>query len=72
MSGHDKLPYWFAADKAPGQFSRRHQTDKANTAARERYQSEHGPAARRRRAAERLACTLGRYHRDHVCTGGGS
>lgn len=55
MTAPSPLPRWFAEDKAPGQFSRRHHTDEAHIASRERYQSERGPAARRRRAAERLA-----------------
>lgn len=47
------LPRWFTAEKPAGQFSRRHQTIAANEAARERYKAQRGPAARRRRAAER-------------------
>jgi hypothetical protein len=48
------LPRWFTAEKPAGQFSRRHHTDEAHVAARERYRYERGPAARRRRAQERL------------------
>jgi hypothetical protein len=41
--------------KKDGWFSWRHRTREAHDAARERYLSEHGPAARRRKAAEREA-----------------
>ena len=41
--------------KTPGWFSWRHKTRDAHDEARERYLSLHGPAARRRRAAERSA-----------------
>lgn len=41
--------------KTPGWFSWRHRTPDAHSAARARYLSLHGPAARRRRAAERGA-----------------
>lgn len=40
--------------KPKGWWSRRHKTREAQDAARERYQSEHGPDARKRKAAERL------------------
>lgn len=36
-----------------GWFSRRHETDAANRDARLAYQREHGPSARKRKAAER-------------------
>jgi hypothetical protein len=49
------LPRWFTAEKPPGWHSRRHRTDAEHVAARERYQAEHGPAARRRKAQERLS-----------------
>lgn len=39
--------------KPKGWHSRRHQSDAENKQARERYQAEHGPVARRRRATER-------------------
>jgi len=42
-------------EKMPGWFSWRHQTREVHDASREKYLSEHGPAARKRRAAERLA-----------------
>ena len=41
--------------KTPGWFSWRHKTRDAHDEARQRYLSLHGPAARRRRAAERGA-----------------
>ena len=41
------------AIKTPGWFSWRHRTREAHDAARERYLSMHGPAARRARAAIR-------------------
>lgn len=41
--------------KTPGWFSWRHQARDEHDAAREHYQAEHGPAARRRKAAERKA-----------------
>lgn len=40
--------------KQPGWFSWRHRSDEAHKAAVARYLAEHGPAARRRKAAERL------------------
>ena len=40
--------------KMPGWFSWRHPTREAHDAARERYLAEHGRAARRRKAADRL------------------
>lgn len=39
--------------KMDGWFSWRHKTREAHDAARERYLADHGPAARRRKAAER-------------------
>lgn len=41
--------------KKDGWFSWRHKSREAHDAAREKYLSEHGPAARRRKAAERAA-----------------
>lgn len=41
--------------KKVGWFSWRHQSRDAHDSARERYLSEHGPAARRRKAQERAA-----------------
>lgn len=41
--------------KDPSWFSRRHRTRDAHDAAREDYLSRRGPAARKRRAAERKA-----------------
>jgi hypothetical protein len=38
-----------------GWWSRRHETREAQDAARERYQAERGPVARKRRAEERAA-----------------
>ena len=43
-----------AGTKMPGWFSWRHRTRDAHDAAREQYLAQHGPAARRRRAAERM------------------
>lgn len=65
------LPRFFTAEKPAGQFSRRHRTDEAHVAARERYQRERGPAARRRKAVERASCVLAKSHSEHVCTPGG-
>lgn len=41
--------------KTPGWFSWRHETNAEHTAAREKYLASHGPAARRAKAAARLA-----------------
>ena len=46
-----------SVSKMDGWFSWRHKTREACDAARERYLSQHGPAARRRRAAERKAAS---------------
>ena len=43
--------------KPDGWWSRRHRTREAQDTARERYQAEHGPAARRRKAADRVTGT---------------
>ncbi len=64
----DPLPRWFAADKPAGQFSRRHWDDVAHKASVAAYQYEHGPTARRRKAAERATCVLPKLHSGHVCT----
>lgn len=41
--------------RAAGWYSRRHETDAAHVASRERYQTKRGRSARIRRAQERLA-----------------
>lgn len=46
-------PATLGATKPKGWFSRRHKSPDAHLAARAKYLSEHGPAARRRSAAER-------------------
>ena len=43
--------------KKDGWFSWRHKSREAHDAAREKYLSQHGPAARRRKAAERVAAS---------------
>jgi hypothetical protein len=46
-------------EKAPGWFSWRHQTSTEHDLARATYLAEHGPAARRRKAQERMGAKVG-------------
>lgn len=52
--------------KSPGWFSWRHATPEQHHAARASYLSQHGPAARRHRAAEREADTLRVMYEQNV------
>lgn len=44
--------------KPKGWFSRKHATPAEHTAARDAYKAEHGPAARKRKAAERASVAV--------------
>lgn len=55
MSAKHTIPGPRGPEKDPSWFSWRHATNAEHVAAREAWLSQHGPAARRLKAAQRLA-----------------
>lgn len=53
-------------NKPKGWHSRRHESPAAHYAATERYQAEHGPAARRAKAETRMEATIGRTPEEQL------